>query len=68
MFVCFRSATTPTRTTSPHNSGLQLSPNHIYRGGKLILKWNLDAWVPMKGKPTAKLLKMIADLRKEGAL
>ena len=41
---------------------------HIYRDGKLILKWNLDAWVPMKGKPTAKLLKMIADLRKEGAL
>lgn len=41
---------------------------HIYRDGKLVLKWNLDAWVPMKGKATAKLLKMIADLRKEGAL
>lgn len=43
-------------------------PVHAYREGKLVLKWNLDAWVPMKGKATAKLLKMIADLRKEGAL
>ena len=41
---------------------------HVYRGGKLVLKWNIDAWVPMKGRASAKLIKMLADLRKEGAL
>jgi hypothetical protein len=41
---------------------------HVYRDGKLVLKWNIDAWVPMKGRATAKLIKMLADLRKEGAL
>jgi hypothetical protein len=41
---------------------------HVYRDGRLVLKWNIDAWVPMKGRATAKLMKMLADLRKEGAL
>lgn len=41
---------------------------HVYRDGKLVLKWNIDAWVPMKGRASAKLIKMLADLRKEGAL
>jgi hypothetical protein len=41
---------------------------HVYRDGKLILKWNLDASVPMKGQPTATLIRLIAALRKEGAL
>jgi hypothetical protein len=41
---------------------------HIYRDGKLVLKWNLDNWVPMKGKPTAKLLKLLLILRAEGLL
>jgi uncharacterized protein YggU (UPF0235/DUF167 family) len=41
---------------------------HVYRDEKLVLKWNIDAWVPMKGRASAKLIKMLADLRKEGAL
>ena len=41
---------------------------HVYRDGKLVLKWNIDAWVPMKGRASAKMIKMLADLRKEGAL
>ena len=41
---------------------------HIYRDGKLVLKWNLDDWVPMKGKRTAKLIKMLEALRAEGEL
>ena len=41
---------------------------HIYRDGKLVLKWNLDAWVPMKGQATARLLKLLAELRSEGVL
>lgn len=38
---------------------------HIYRDEKLVLKWNLDAWVP---NPTAKLIRLLADLRKERVL
>jgi hypothetical protein len=41
---------------------------HVYKGGKLILKWNLDDRQPMKGRPTARVLQMIDDLEKEGAL
>jgi hypothetical protein len=41
---------------------------HVYRDGKLVLKWNLDAHVPMKGKPTARLVRLILELDKEGAL
>ena len=41
---------------------------HVYRDGKLLLKWNLDAKLPMYGKSTARILKLIAELEKEGAL
>jgi hypothetical protein len=41
---------------------------HVYRDGALVLKWNLDASTPMKGKATAKLIKLIATLEKEGVL
>ena len=41
---------------------------HVYRDGKLLLKWNLDASVPMKGRATAKLVRLIDVLRKEGLL
>ena len=41
---------------------------HVYRDGKLVLKWNLDAKLPMSGKPTARILEIIAELEKEGVL
>jgi hypothetical protein len=41
---------------------------HVYRDGRLVLKWNLDASVPMKGKPTRQILKIVAELETEGAL
>jgi hypothetical protein len=41
---------------------------HVYRDGKLVLKWNLDAWLPMAGRPTARVLEIIAELEREGAL
>jgi len=41
---------------------------HVYRDGTLILKWNLDDHLPMKGEPTARLLKLIEDLVAEGLL
>jgi hypothetical protein len=41
---------------------------HVYRDGKLVLKWNLDAQLPMAGKASARVLEIIAELEKEGAL
>jgi len=63
MFRWARSAVTTTSSSlgSPRHV-------HVYRDGKLVLKWNVDAWVPMKGRASAQLIKMLADLRKEGAL
>ena len=41
---------------------------HVYRGGKLIVKWNLDDRVAMKGRPNAWVLQLIAELEREGSL
>jgi hypothetical protein len=41
---------------------------HVYKDGKLILKWNLDDRQPMRGKPTARVLELIAELEKEHLL
>jgi hypothetical protein len=41
---------------------------HVYKKGKLVLKWDLENDLVMKGKPTAKILALIADLSKEGLL
>lgn len=41
---------------------------HVYRDRKLVVKWNLDDRVPMKGRPTARVLELIAELEAEGIL
>ena len=41
---------------------------HVYRDGKLIVKWNLDDRVPMKGHATTRILQLIAELEREGTL
>jgi hypothetical protein len=41
---------------------------HVYRDGSLVLKWNLDDRVPMAGKATQRLLRLIAELEAEGLL
>jgi hypothetical protein len=41
---------------------------HVYRAGKLIVKWDLENDVPMKGKATARIVKIIDELRIEGKL
>jgi hypothetical protein len=41
---------------------------HVYKDGKLVLKWNLDTNLPMKGQPTARILAIIAELQREGVL
>ena len=41
---------------------------HVYRNGRLVLKWDLDHRTVMKGRETRRLRKLIADLEKEQLL
>jgi hypothetical protein len=41
---------------------------HVYRNGKLVVKWDLDNGQPMKGAASRKVLKLIRDLENEGRL
>jgi hypothetical protein len=41
---------------------------HVYRDGKLVVKWDLDNWKATKGEASAALLDLIATLVAEGVL
>jgi hypothetical protein len=41
---------------------------HVYRNGKLIVKWDLENKTPMKGAASAKVLDLIDQLELEGRL
>jgi hypothetical protein len=41
---------------------------HVYRDGRLIVKWDLDHQKPMKGSATRRILELIAELEAEGLL
>lgn len=41
---------------------------HVYKEGKLIVKWDLENWVSMQGSPSSRVLKLLADLESEGLL
>ena len=41
---------------------------HVYRDGKLIVKWDLENSKPMKGKISRAILDRIAELESEGLL
>jgi hypothetical protein len=41
---------------------------HVYREGKLIVKWDLDNALPMKGHATTKIIRLIRELESEGRL
>jgi hypothetical protein len=41
---------------------------HVYKDSKLVVKWDLEANVAMKGRPTARVLALIDELKNEGAL
>jgi hypothetical protein len=41
---------------------------HVYRNSKLVVKWDLENWLPMEGKANRGLLKLIEELNKEGML
>lgn len=41
---------------------------HVYRNGKLVVKWDLDNKKVMKGKASRAVLKLIEELEAEGLL
>ena len=41
---------------------------HVYRDGRLIVKWDLENRMPMKGKASARLIELIRQLEAEGQL
>lgn len=41
---------------------------HVFRDGRLVVKWNLEAEVPMSGRPTRRIVELIEELRGEGRL
>jgi len=43
-------------------------PRHVYRDGKLVLKWDLGDKKAMKGRASARVLALIAGLQAEGVL
>lgn len=41
---------------------------HVYRDGRLIVKWDLDDWMPMKGQATNKIKELLKELLSEGLI
>ena len=41
---------------------------HVYEDGKLVLKWDLENRVAMKGLATRRIRKLIEDLEREGLI
>ena len=41
---------------------------HVFRNGKLVVKWDLENGVTMMGKPSRRVRRLIEDLCTEGLL
>jgi len=41
---------------------------HVYRAGKLVVKWNLEESVAIKGRASKHLRELIRTLEREGSL
>ncbi|MBC8872868.1 MAG: DUF4160 domain-containing protein [Planctomycetes bacterium] len=41
---------------------------HVYKDSKLVVKWDLENHVAMKGQANSRVLKLIAELEEEGRL
>ncbi len=41
---------------------------HVYRNGRLVVKWDPDHNVAMEGEASRTILRLIAELREEGRL
>lgn len=41
---------------------------HVYKQGRLVVKWDLESGRPMKGAASRRLIKIIEQLQLEGLL
>lgn len=41
---------------------------HVYRDGRLVVKWDLDHREAMKGRATPRIIRLITQLEDEGRL
>ena len=41
---------------------------HVYQDGEFVVKWDLDNKLPMQGKATRRILRLIEELESEGLL
>ena len=41
---------------------------HVYKEGKLVVKWDLENWQPMQGRASARLERLLKALEAEGSL
>ncbi len=41
---------------------------HIYKGAKLIAKFDLEKWQPMQGRINRKVMQYLVEFRKDGKL
>ena len=41
---------------------------HVYREGRLVVKWDLENWRPMKGTAPLRVVRLLRELRREGRL
>jgi len=41
---------------------------HVYKDGRMVVKWDLENWQPMQGQATRAVLKHIEALVEEGKL
>ena len=41
---------------------------HVYKEGKLVVKWDLENWLPMQGRANARLVRLLVELEAEGLL
>lgn len=41
---------------------------HVYRDGRLVVKWDLENWQAMEGAAPARLRKLLKELVEEGRL
>jgi hypothetical protein len=39
---------------------------HVYRDRRLVVKWDLENRMPMKGKASARIVELIGELEAEG--
>jgi Domain of unknown function (DUF4160) len=41
---------------------------HVYRDGRLVVKWDIDNWQAMKGRAPARVERLLHELKREERL